>query len=143
MSNAVPKALRVIADRFRRMGRRGAYLLSKGLLYACYGWIIMALPRTQNGSLVLLALIASMDVWGYIWVAVGMLAILIAFIPTCFSHDLEPLGFAALMALPTVWALGILASYFLPGHNPYTWVIALLFASFMASTAVTAGWKEN
>lgn len=128
---------------FSHMGRRGAFLLSKGILYVCYGWLAVAAPRMGGGSFALLHVIAPMKIWGYIWMAVGALAILIAFIPTCRSYDLEPLGFAALMALPTAWTLGILGSYLLPGPNPYTWVVALLFASFMASTAVAAGWKEN
>lgn len=128
---------------FLHMGRRGVFLLSKGILYTCYGWILVALPRLEIGAFALLRHIAPMEIWGWIWMVVGALVILVAFVPMAFSHDLEPFAFAALMALPTLWAIGILASYFLPGSNPYTWVIALLFASFMVSTAVTAGWKEH
>jgi hypothetical protein len=132
---------------FRYIGRRGAYLLSKGLLYLLYG---SGLALTGNRSATtnyyaVLENIAPLPTWGYAWIAVGLMAV----IGALFPHKpirLRAVAFAGLMAIATVWAVGVLLVYFFPGYNitgAPPWVVSALFASLMASTAVVAGWPEH
>lgn len=127
--------------RLRSIGRRGAYLVAKGTLYMLYG-CGLAWASMGGGYYAVLETLAPLTVWGAIWIFIGLLAIFCAFVPQWRTLDLEPVAFAALMAMATVWALGIAAVYWLPVHVDYPWIVAALFASLMASTSIVAGWPE-
>lgn len=127
--------------RVRSIGRRGAYLVFQGILYGFYG---LTLHLSDGSGLSrVLELIAPLHVWGVAWIAVGLVALLAAVLPDIRPLHLEPIAFAALMALATVWSVGILLVYLLPGSpgaSPI--IVAMLFGSLMASTSVVAGWEE-
>lgn len=128
--------------RIRSVGRRGAYLIAQGVLYLFYGYALASLGSASYAAI--LTLLAPIRIWGMVWMFVGLLALVTAVFPSWRKVHFEPVAFAALMALATVWSVGILLVYLLPGpQGDAPALVALLFASLMASTAVVAGWKES
>ena len=129
----------------RNIRRRGAYLLSKGSLYVIFGvGLIVRGDATPAGYYELLQQVAPGPAWGVAWLLAGLVACVAAFMPTVHNRHLSPIAFAGLMAMATVWSLGILSTYLLPGPvEGHPWIVASLFGSLMASTAVVAGWPEE
>lgn len=130
-----------------RIGRRGAYLLSKGALYAVYGYGLISeiahRPPGQGGIYGIVALVMPLKCWGMVWMAVGLLAMFSSFVKQVGRVQLQTVAFAGFMALATLWAVSILATYLAPGPNVGApWIAAALFVALMASTAVVAGWPD-
>ena len=131
--------------RLRTIGRRGAYLVSMGALYTLFGTgLVFRSSGVTPDYYGVIELVGPLHAWGIVWVAAGLTACVAAFVPRVHAHRLRPVGFAGLMAMATIWAIGILASYVLPGRTlTHPWIVASLFGSLMASTAVVAGWPEE
>lgn len=129
----------------RNIGRRGAYLLSKGSLYVIFGLgLIVRGDAPVPDYYALLQRVAPTVAWGVAWLLAGLVSCAAAFMPKIHNRHLSPIAFAGLMAMATIWSLGILSTYLLPGAvDGHPWIVASLFGSLMASTAVVAGWPEE
>lgn len=132
--------------RFHHVGRRGAYLFSKGTLYVLYGvgLAVASVHQVAPGYYSVLRRIAPLGAWGLVWALVGLVAIVSAVVPV--AAHLRHAAFAGLMSMATLWAVGILLVYLFPGFSvsgAHPWIVSALFASLMASTAVVAGWPES
>ena len=126
----------------RGIGRRGAYLCIHGALAMTYGVGLITVaanrPPEQRAIYALIADIASLRLWGWLWVATGLLAITAG-----VTRQLRAVAFSGLMGLATLWAIGFAAVDFLPGQPPNgAWIAGVLFATLMAGHAVVAGWPE-
>lgn len=127
----------------RQIGRRGAVLLTYGIL-----WIVVGLGVYGSAGIgqgLLHELIPS-QVRGALWVGTGLLAVVYAWRPRGMS---DALGFAALYLAPAIRVLSygvatILAA--LPGHHPgaydNAWRFLVIYAAMVAGVAITSGWKE-
>ena len=58
----------------RRVGRRGAVLSLKGMMCALYGYSLLVQPPTDTRGIRLLLERAPLQVWGWLWVGAGALA---------------------------------------------------------------------
>lgn len=131
--------MRAAAGRLRaRLGRRGAILLLKGAIAGLYGAGQLAAPLPDQRGLVLLLRLAPVPVWGWAWVAAGVVALVCAWLhPGC-----DWPGFAAVWLVSSVWALGYLAAWWPLGVFPRGWVGAAVFGAFGGVCLVAIGWDE-
>lgn len=127
----------------RQTGRRGAVLLTYGIL-----WVVIGLGVYDSAGIgqgLLHEMIPS-QVRGALWITTGLLAIAYAWRPRGMN---DALGFAALYLAPTVRVLSygvatVLAA--LPGEHPgaydNAWRFLVIYAAMVAGIAITSGWKE-
>ncbi len=116
-------------------GRRGAYLLFKGLLYVFIGLAYLVptpTPGTQRSLAFLLELQIPFWLIGLGWVVGGLLGACGAF----FRHD--GWAFSTLAAVATAWTLVYLASWAI-GESPRGYFLALPFAAIAGATIIVAG----
>lgn len=121
----------------RMLGRRGAILLSYGLVWAIIGYGQITSPAPDLRGLRLLLQIVSLDVWGWIWVASGLIAIISAWLPP----EKDWPGFLALPLMVLPWAASYLLAWII-GDFPRGWVAAVVWGAIAAPVLVTAGWRE-
>lgn len=127
------------ARKLRRMlGRRGAILLSYGVVWALYGVGQLLRPLPDQRGIRLLLAVLPLNAWAVCWIAVGCVAIVAAWMPTGADY----LGFGALLVMLVPWMLSYLASWWPLGDNPRGWISALLFLGIAAPVMVVAGWRE-
>lgn len=107
------------------LGRRGRFLSLIGVGKACYGAGLVADTTTVRG-LELLARVAPISTWAWLWIAAGAVTFASAFLRV----GRDSLGFIAALIPPTVWATshmvsvlngdfgrgGYLAVWFLTSH---------------------------
>ncbi|MEU9215381.1 hypothetical protein AB0D47_02430 [Streptomyces sp. NPDC048376] len=131
--------MRAAARRLRkRLGRRGALLTLKGVMAAGYGSGQVVQPTGDRQGLTLLLKLFPLDVWGWAWVAAGVLAVTCAWLPQ--RRDWP--GFLAVWLIATPWAMAYLASWWPLGESPRGWVLAMIFGAFGAVCLVAIGWDE-
>lgn len=121
----------------RALGRRGAILLSYGVVWAIVGYGQITSPAPDLRGLRLLLQMMSLDAWGWIWVVSGLVAIVSAWLPQ--GRDWP--GFLALPLMVLPW----MVSYFLAwvlGDFPRGWVATVVWGAIAAPVLVAAGWAE-
>lgn len=129
---------RRIARRLSRLlGRRGAILLSYGVVWSIIGYGQITSPAPDLRGLRLLLQIMPLDVWGWIWVASGVIAIISAWLP----QERDWPGFLALPLMVLPWAASYLLAWII-GDFPRGWVAAVVWGAIAAPVLVTAGWRE-
>lgn len=129
---------RRIARRLSRLlGRRGAILLSYGIVWAIIGYGQITSPAPDLRGLRLLLQMMPLDVWGWIWVASGLIAIISAWLP----QEKDWPGFLALPLMVLPWAASYLLAWII-GDFPRGWVAAVVWGAIAAPVLVTAGWRE-
>lgn len=141
------------------IGRRGAFLIAKGLLFVFYGLalskVVSNYPPPQLAAFGVLERLLPLESWATVWIAVGTFAVLAGLMPRLPATRPRPLAyrwlagipirhtaFGCLMGVATLWSAGLLATYLTDQPVPNTWVAALAFLSIMASSAIVAGWEE-
>jgi hypothetical protein len=128
----------------RRVGRRGAYLLVKSVIYAGHGVLYLLVPPTPAlaETLRLPLALAPLWVWGLAWTAAAAVAAGCAFRQ---GPRADRWGFQALIIMASTWAGCYLAAA-LVGFNTATFargaVGALLYAALGGTVLVVAGWPE-
>lgn len=125
----------------RRLGRRGAYLLSMGTAWVAYGAAVLLAPTppAQVKGLTVLTTALPLDLWGWVWLTAGVVGV--AFSPVR-TVGTDQIGFTALVIPPTTWALGYLLDWILIGDYSRGWVVATTYGSLAASTLIASGWPE-
>ena len=91
-------------DVTRRIGRRGAYLLASAVLYAIYGYSLVAWPANRPVSEVYAVLTRLMPIgaWGWAWIATSAVCAAMAFTLR------DRIGYAALSLMVGCWSIGTL-----------------------------------
>ena len=129
---------RRVARRLGRvLGRRGAILLSYGTVWSLYGFAQITSPQPDQRGLQPVLELMSLTVWGWLWVATGLVAIVSAWMP----QGLDWPGFLALPLMVLPWMVSYLGAW-IAGDFPRGWVAALGWTVIAVPVLVVAGWRE-
>ncbi len=121
----------------RRVGRRGASLLSFGFVDEVIGVSLLdAQSRPVNTTAYeVIERLAPLSVWALVWIVVGVVCATQA-----FTRD-DQIGFACAIAIKVVWASGFLAAWVI--YDAYRgWVAAATWGVVAALVYLIAGWPE-
>lgn len=121
----------------RQLGRRGAILLSFGFIWVASGYGRIVQPQPDQRGLKLLLDLAPLTVWGWLWVAAGLIAVVSAWLPEGADWP----GFLALPLVLLPWMLSYVATWLL-GDYERGWVAALVWGAAAVPVLVVAGWRE-
>lgn len=121
----------------RALGRRGAILLCYGIVWAIIGYGQITSPAPDLRGLRLLLQMMPLDVWGWIWVASGLIAIVSAWLPP----EKDWPGFLALPLMVLPWAVSYLLAWII-GDYPRGWLASVVWGAIAAPVLVVAGWRE-
>jgi len=123
------------------VGRRGAFLILFGAVYALIGYSYLTLSPVSEAavrrSLHLALNVAPLPAWGWAWLAAGAVAVACG----AFCPGRKAGGFATAVVLPALWAVVNLAAW-VAGDIPRGWVSAAIYAALAAAVAVIAGMPE-
>lgn len=126
-----------LRDLTRRIGRRGAILLSLAFIDGIYGVGLLNRPPEARAQPVYVWIsgLAPLPVWGSLWLAVAVTCAAMAFV----AYDVA--AFTAAMALKVVWGTLAGAGWVL-GEVPRGYVSTAIwyFAAFIVG--ITASWPE-
>ena len=128
---------RVVRRLGRTLGRRGAILLCYGTVWALYGYAQITSPQPDQRGLQPILERVPLTVWGWLWVATGLTAVVSAWLP----QGRDWVGFLALPAMVLPWMTSFLLAW-LMGDYPRGWVAALVWAVIAVPVLVVAGWRE-
>lgn len=126
------------------IGRRGAYLLVKSVMFAVHGILFITLPLTSSlrSTLTLPLAIAPLPFWGCVWFTAGLVAGFSAFQP---SPAKDRWGFLVLITVASFWAVSYTWSA-IAGFNAGAFgrglIGAALYASLAGVIVVVSGWNE-
>lgn len=122
-----------------RIGRRGAFLIANGALFAGYGLALENISHQagRQASYAVATSVAPLVAWAALWAVAGLAAVL-----SGLTGRGQPLAFAGIMALALLWAASFLLAQPVFEAPERTWVGGLLFGSLVASIAVVSGWPE-
>lgn len=123
----------------KRLGRRGATLLTLAIIDFIYGWFFID-PQI-HGMLQVAPLyrglrdFASLYFWAGAWWLTGLLCLIFAF------RQKDAPGFVAAIIMKIAWVAG-LASAWIIWDVKYAWAQAALWATLCGWVTITAGWPE-
>ncbi|MGW4076020.1 hypothetical protein ACWELB_21325 [Streptomyces asiaticus] len=121
----------------RALGRRGAILLSYGIVWALYGYAQVISPQPDQRGLQPALNVMPLAAWGWAWVGCGVIAIAAAWLP----QGVDAAGFLALPLIVLPWMTSYLASWVM-GDFPRGWVAAAIWGLIATPVIVVAGWRE-
>ncbi|MFG3585148.1 hypothetical protein [Streptomyces sp. NPDC047990] len=121
----------------RLLGRRGAFLLPYGTVWTLYGYAQLVSPQPDQRGLTLATQIMSLHVWGWLWIAAGLTAVVSAWLP----QGADWVGFLTLPLIVLPWMLSYLTAW-LQGDFPRGWVSAAVWTAIAVPVLVVAGWRE-
>jgi hypothetical protein len=120
-----------------QLGRRGAFLLSFGTVWALIGYGQISSPQPDQRGLHLLLDRVPLVVWGWLWITAGLVAIASAWL----RQGSDRFGFFALSLIVTPWLISYLVAW-LQGTFPRGWIASALYAGLAIGIMVVAGWGE-
>lgn len=122
-----------------RVGRRGAALLAFAYLDIVIGWSLLdGTTRSQTEAIPAykaIIAIAPLAVWAALWLLVGMVCAVSAFLED------DRWGFAGAIGVKVVWATGFYAAW-LVYDVPRAWLAAATWFVLAALVYDIAGWGE-
>jgi len=128
---------RIVRRLSRQLGRRGAILLCYGVVWSIIGYGQITAPQPDLRGLRLLLQTMPLYVWGWLWVASGLIAIASAFLP----QGKDWVGFLALPLIVLPWTVSYLLAWIV-GDFPRGWLAAVVWGAIAAPVLVVAGWGE-
>lgn len=117
--------------------RRGTFLASFGAVYAIIGYSILTIsnaPAVQaqvHKALHTALRVAPLDVYGWLWIASGVIAIVASWTPRY-----EMWGFGTTAFMPTLWAVVYFSAW---NTMPRAWLSAVVYLLLAASVLIVAG----
>jgi hypothetical protein len=114
-----------------RAGHRGAFLSFLALLDILFGWSILG----DAGNLTHVALFFPAQIWGIIWLTVGI------FLTTGIFTRHDKVHFAVAASLKAAWAT-VYLNVFVVNHFPRAWVSIVIWAAFAAIVMVVSSWPD-
>lgn len=129
---------RVLRRLSRILGRRGAILLSYGVVWSLIGYGQLISPQADRRGLKVLLDLMPLTVWAWCWIVAGLVAAVSAFLP----QGLDWVGFLALPLIVFPWMLAYLVAWWPLGTFPRGWVAAAIYGALAAPVIVVAGWRE-
>lgn len=121
----------------RQLGRRGAILSCYGIVWMLIGWGQIVVPQPDQRGLQVLLALWPLHVWGWCWVAAGLIALVCAWAPP----GRDAAGFVSLVLIVVPWMASYLASWLL-GVYPRGWAAAAVWTAITVPALVVAGWPE-
>ena len=125
----------------KRLGRRGAFLMSVGLAWVGLGYSILSTPAppAQVTGLTVILSVMPLHGWGLVWLTAGLIGI-----ACCGVQQVgrDQVGFVSLAFPTAAWSAGYLADWIFIGGYPRGWVTATIYAALTASVVIAAGWPE-
>src|SRR4051812_36799177 len=128
---------------FRNLGRRGALLLTLGLVWVLTGLATFGTPAIPDADW---AWFEDLPTWprALLWISTGLVAIVFAGYPK--SHSDAP-GFAALYIVPFLKLLSFLTGWFvslLPDQEGFSrgFLSGMIYGVVLIILVICAGWKE-
>jgi hypothetical protein len=115
----------------RRAGRRGSFLLFLAVLDLLIGYDLYFTAAPQR----LLNLLAPYQTWAFIWVAVGVVCAVQAFMRA------DRLAFTAAAGIKFAWGALSVQQWLIQGDTR-GWVSAIIWLTFAAAVFVVSGWPE-
>lgn len=108
---------RLLRFLYKRLGRRGAFLLIVGVGKACWGAGMLVDPPQTTG-LHLLTRMAPLHYWAWLWVIAGLITTACAFMRV----GRDRWGFVAALVPPAVWAIAYLSAVIVGEFSRGAWV---------------------
>lgn len=130
--------IRLLRRLARQLGRRGACLLSYGIVWAIIGYGQLISPQIDQRGLTLALSLMPLHAWGWCWIAAGIVAAVSAFVKQGFDWA----GFCALLLLAFAWMLSYLVAWWPMDVFPRGWVAAAVYGALAVPVLVVAGWSE-
>lgn len=124
----------------QKIGRRGACLLIFGFVPAMIGASLFVQPYDRHGQSRVVPVLAKMapdSVWGGVWLGLGVVAMICAFL----GWRAQRVGFVLAYGLPLLWGAADVISWLL-GWLPVGWVPALIYLGYCLLVVIIAGWDE-
>lgn len=121
----------------RALGRRGAFLLAIGMVWGLIGYGQVSSPPPDQRGLRLLLDRVPLEVWGWLWITAGLIAMVSAFLP----QGSDRFGFLSLSLMVTPWIISYLVAWW-QGTFPRGWIAAALYGGLAIGIMVVAGWGE-
>lgn len=121
----------------RQLGRRGAFLLAFGTVWGLIGYGQITSPPPDQRGLHLLLDRIPLEVWGWLWIAAGLVAIASAWL----RQGSDRFGFFALSLIVLPWIVSYLAAW-AQGDFPRGWIVSALYGGLAIGIMVVAGWGE-
>lgn len=125
----------------RRIGRRGACLLSLGVIQIVTGWTMIDSPPLAFHALTLFRLVPPLTL-GLLWLIPGAISLAYAFVR---RTDNDSWGFVAAYLMPFIWGMAYVLSWF-PLHDLPAGMglrAAVIYWGYAALVQVISGWSEE
>lgn len=121
-----------------RIGRRGAFLLFLAMLDFVYGYALLYPTPTALNSTAYQFLISilPLQVWGALWIAVGLLCLIYAFMKR------DAVGYGAAVFLKILWATIFFLGWLFAGVER-GYLSSVIWGSFAAILILIASWPER
>lgn len=120
---------------FKRLGRRGAFLLTMGAVWVLYGYALLTTAAPPSLGRVLWI---PLHTWGWIWITGGSAAMLFSWTR---KVGRDSIGFVGIIIPAVGWASGFVYTWMFY-DAARSWVSAAVWAAVSAMTIVVAGWPE-
>jgi hypothetical protein len=121
--------MKLLRSLTRRIGHRGSFLLFLSLLDLLYGYALWVTPEGNLDG------ILPFHVWSVIWAAMGVVALVGAFL----KKDRIPFGLAA--AVKASWATVWLKIWAF-NSIPLAWTNVVIWSSFSGLVVIVSTWPE-
>jgi hypothetical protein len=123
-----------------RIGRRGACLLIFGFVPAMVGASLFVQPHDRHGgtrSIPVLAHIAPDEFWSAMWMGLGIVAMICAFL----GWKAQRVGYLIGYALPLMWGAANFISWAL-GELVTGWISCGIYLGYCLLVIIISGWEE-
>jgi hypothetical protein len=128
---------RIVRRLSRQLGRRGAFLIAFGTVWGLIGYGQISAPPPDQRGLHLLLDRVPLNVWGWLWITAGVVAIVSAWLP----QGSDRFGFLALSLIVLPWVISYLVAWW-QGGFPRGWIAGALYGGLAIGIMVVAGWGE-
>lgn len=120
----------------RRLGHRGAFLLTLGVLDEWYALSVPGVASTGTPAGRWIAEVAPLPVWAIVWAVAGLIIVAGAF------TGRDAFAFATAMLLKLTWAMVYLLGWAV--HGVYRgWASAAVWLAFGAAVMIVSTWPEK